>query len=99
MTRDRQNDGRTRKQFAEYVGRRQRMQLECIHHEYHIYWDAYCWRIHWQQPRFRRLLEGQHEDISVVSLPKSGARRLSGFVDHNSDYPAIFLRYLHQLVA
>ena len=85
LTRDRNDDGRTSKHILEYIGGRLLFNVQTLQqfvrfrHTWHHHGNDHRWRHRLQQPRFRRLLEGQYQDIGVVSLPESGARRLNLF--------------------
>ena len=94
------DDDGARKQLVECVGRpgrlsaRAQLRTLLVHHLHGLRWNARrCWR-HRQQLRFRRLLEGQHQDVGVVSLPRPVAHRLSTVVDCP---PALFDRVIRRL--
>ena len=74
------------------------MVINCSHHLYrHRGSDHFC-QLHWQQPHFRRLLEGQHKDIDVTSLPESGNRLVSLSAAGTHGNRSMCLRFLYKLV-
>ena len=94
-----------RKQLMESLGRHGRLPARAqlppllIHHLHGLRRNARrCWR-HRKQLRFRRLLEGKHQVVGVVSFPVPVAHRLCTVVDC---VPALLdgiVRRLHALAA